>query len=208
MLARQSLNLPLRPGPARVAGAGLVAAGAGMCVIGISRFTGVEEVTGTRNQTLLTTGIYRYSRNPQYLGYLLVLTGVSLTRRSAAGLLSTAALASAYSGPARNPRVHSPSTQGSVASLRWTKMTRRVRILMSLSFAIPIAVGASLGYFALRDAPDLLTLSVLAVTGGALTSVVVEEMLTEAHEGETSRLGPVALTAGFAIFALISVYIG
>lgn len=97
MLARQSLNLPLRPGPARVAGAGLVAAGAGMCVIGISRFTGVEEVTGTRNQTLLTTGIYRYSRNPQYLGYLLVLTGVSLTRRSAAGLLSTAALASAYS---------------------------------------------------------------------------------------------------------------
>lgn len=179
-----------------------------MCVIGISRFTGVEEVTGTRNQTLLTTGIYRYSRNPQYLGYLLVLTGVSLTRRSAAGLLSTAALASAYSGPARNPRVHSPSTQGSVASLRWTKMTRRVRILMSLSFAIPIAVGASLGYFALRDAPDLLTLSVLAVTGGALTSVVVEEMLTEAHEGETSRLGPVALTAGFEIFALISVYIG
>lgn len=101
-----------------------------------------------------------------------------------------------------------PEGFASVASLRWTKMTRRVRILMSLSFAIPIAVGASLGYFALRDAPDLLTLSVLAVTGGALTSVVVEEMLTEAHEGETSRLGPVALTAGFAIFALISVYIG
>lgn len=66
-------------------------------MIGVSRFTGVEEVTGTRNQTLLTTGIYGYSRNPQYLGYLLVLTGASLTRRSAAGLLSTAVLASAYS---------------------------------------------------------------------------------------------------------------
>ena len=46
------------------------------------------------------------------------------------------------------------------------------------------------------------------MTGGALTSVVVEEMLTEAHQGETSRLGPVFLTAGFALFALVAVYIG
>ena len=97
VLARQPLRLPLPPGPARVAGAALVAAGAGLCVTGISRFTGVEEVTGTRNQTLLTTGIYRYSRNPQYLGYLLALTGASLARRSGAALVSTAALASVYS---------------------------------------------------------------------------------------------------------------
>ena len=86
--------------------------------------------------------------------------------------------------------------------------TRRTRILMSLSFAVPIIVGATLGYFALRDAPEVVTLSVLAATGGALTSVVVEEMLSEAHEGETSPLGPIALTAGFAVFALISVYVG
>ena len=54
----------------------------------------------------------------------------------------------------------------------------------------------------------IFSLSVLAATGGALTSVVVEEMLSEAHEGETSPLGPIALTAGFAVFALISVYVG
>ena len=77
-----------------------------------------------------------------------------------------------------------------------------------MSFAVPIIVGATLGYFALRDAPEVVTLSVLAATGGALTSVVVEEMLSEAHEGETSPLGPIALTAGFAVFALISVYVG
>jgi hypothetical protein len=29
-----------------------------------------------------------------------------------------------------------------------------------------------------------------------------------AHRGETSHLGPIFLTAGFALFALISVYLG
>ncbi|WP_203225644.1 hypothetical protein [Kocuria sp. SM24M-10] len=48
----------------------------------------------------------------------------------------------------------------------------------------------------------------LAITGGALTSVVVEEMLTEAHEGETGVWGLILLTGGFAVFALISVYVG
>lgn len=101
-----------------------------------------------------------------------------------------------------------PEGYAAVATLRRAKINRRTRILVSLSFALPIAIGATIGYFALRNAPDLLTLSVLAVTGGALTSMVVEEMLTEAHEGDTSRLGPVALTTGFAVFALISVYVG
>lgn len=101
-----------------------------------------------------------------------------------------------------------PEGFAAVATLRRANVSRRSRLLLSLSFAIPILVGATLGYFAFREAPELLTLSVLAVTGGALTSVVVEEMLTEAHEGDTSRLGPIFLTAGFAVFALISVYIG
>nr|WP_211236668.1 hypothetical protein [Arthrobacter castelli] len=78
---------------------------------------------------------------------------------------------------------------------------------MALSFTIPILLGATIGFFALRHAPEVLTLSVLALTGGALTSVVVEEMIGEAHEGKTSRLGPIFLTTGFALFALISVYL-
>lgn len=79
---------------------------------------------------------------------------------------------------------------------------------MALGFTVPIHLGATIGYFALRDALEIVTLSVLALTGGALTSVVVEEMITEAHESKTSRLEPVFLTSGFALFALISVYVG
>lgn len=60
----------------------------------------------------------------------------------------------------------------------------------------------------LRDEPEIVTLSVLALTGGALTTVVVEEMVTEAHGGETSQLEPIFLTAGFALFGAISVYFG
>ena len=48
----------------------------------------------------------------------------------------------------------------------------------------------------------------LTLTGGALTSVVVEEMPAEAHEGDTSVRGPILLTGGFALFAAISVYLG
>ena len=54
----------------------------------MSRFAGAEELTGTRNQALLTNGIYRYSRNPQYLGYLLALAGAGLgpSQRRSSGL--------------------------------------------------------------------------------------------------------------------------
>ena len=101
-----------------------------------------------------------------------------------------------------------PEGFAAVATLRRANVQRVKRLLMALTFAVPILVGASLGYFALRDAPEIVTLTILAVTGGALLSVVVEEMLTEAHSGATSRWDPVFLTAGFALFALISVYAG
>jgi ZIP family zinc transporter len=101
-----------------------------------------------------------------------------------------------------------PEGFAAVASMRNAGISRRTRLLLAAGFAAPILLGAALGYLALRNAPEVVTLSVLALTGGALTAVVVEEMLSEAHEGETSRLGPLFLTAGFALFAAISVYLG
>jgi ZIP family zinc transporter len=101
-----------------------------------------------------------------------------------------------------------PEGFAAIATMRRAGISRRRRILMAAGFAVPILVGATLGFFALRDAPEIITLSVLALTGGALTAVVLEEMIGEAHEGETSRLGPIFLTAGFAIFGAVSVYVG
>ncbi len=53
-------------------------------------------MTGTRTQELTTTGIYRYSRTPQCLGYLVALSGAALARRSGAALGATGVLAAAY----------------------------------------------------------------------------------------------------------------
>lgn len=100
-----------------------------------------------------------------------------------------------------------PEGFAAVAALRRAGITRRVRLLLSAGFAIPVLVGATLGYFALRRAPEVATLSVLALTGGALATVVVEEMVPAAHEGDTSRLGAIFFTGGFALFAAITVYL-
>ena len=101
-----------------------------------------------------------------------------------------------------------PEGFAAVATMRNAGIPRRRRLLLAAAFAIPILSGAAMGFLALREAPEVVTLSVLALTGGALSAVVVEEMVSEAHEGDTSSLGPVFLTAGFALFAAISVYFG
>jgi ZIP family zinc transporter len=101
-----------------------------------------------------------------------------------------------------------PEGFAAVATMRRAGIPRRRRLMLTAAFALPILFGAALGFLALRQAPEIVTLSVLALTGGALTAVVIEEMVSAAHHGDTSSLGPVFLTGGFALFAAISVYIG
>jgi len=94
-----TLTRPDRPRPrAPLTAAALVSAvlGAGLCAAGMSRFTGPAQVTGTDQGRFTTDGVYRYSRNPQYTGYLLSLTGLALARGSSAGLALTAATAAVF----------------------------------------------------------------------------------------------------------------
>lgn len=153
----------------------------------------------------------RLPSNKDTSGPLAIFSGVSLDLFSDGVMIGTATVLNPGLGlllALGQVPADIPEGFAAVATLRQAGIRRRIRVLMALSFTLPILLGATIGFFALRDAPEVLTLSVLALTGGALTSVVVEEMIGEAHEGETSRLGPIFLTAGFALFALISVYLG
>lgn len=90
---RRTLPLPLPPRPAEAAGAALILTGAGLWVAGVQRFAGSGQVSGTEVGELVSGGVYRYSRNPQYVGYVLALVGLGLARRSAAVLGLATALA-------------------------------------------------------------------------------------------------------------------
>jgi protein-S-isoprenylcysteine O-methyltransferase Ste14 len=96
--AAQRRLAPL-PVPRRTAwlGAGLLAAsGVTMIVAGTQRFASPERLTGTDAGELVTDGVYRWSRNPQYAGYVLVLGGAALGARSGAALPLAAGAAGVF----------------------------------------------------------------------------------------------------------------
>lgn len=87
------------PVPPKLAGAGWLAAigGGALCVAGMRRFASPGEVEGTRHDALTNEGVYQWSRNPQYLGYILGLSGAALARRSLSAAAATALIAVVYS---------------------------------------------------------------------------------------------------------------
>jgi ZIP family zinc transporter len=94
------------------------------------------------------------------------------------------------------------------ATFRDAGVPRRRRLLISAAFAVPILLGATLGLWGVRGRPEIVKFSLLAFTAGVLTTVVVEEMVPEAHEVEEGRAAAFALVGGFALFALVSAYVG
>ena len=101
-----------------------------------------------------------------------------------------------------------PEGFATIANFRAKGMRRRRRIALSLAFAVPILLGAAVGYFGVRDAPEIVKLSLLAFTAGILLTVVVEEIVPEAHEDGEARFAALAFIGGFALFAMISAYGG
>lgn len=87
---------PRLPFPKQGAGSVLVLGGAVLSLAGASRFAGPRQLSGTQLGTQISSGIYRYSRNPQYTGLILVLLGLALARRSSGAAVLAAGAAGAY----------------------------------------------------------------------------------------------------------------
>lgn len=75
-------------------------------------------------------------------------------------------------------------------------------------------MGATVGYWIIRDQSELVKLSLLAFTAGILLRVAIDEMLVQARkfridqDTEEDPLGVLMLVIGFALFALITGYFG
>ena len=171
-------------------------------VVGGALFLGLERLIGYAKGRL---------GGDDRTGPLAIFSGVSIDLFSDGILIGTGSIISPSLGfllAIGQVPADGPEGFAAAATLRRSGVRRRTRLLLAAAFAIPVLAGATLGWFALRDASELLTLSVLALTGGALLTVVIEEMIPEAHEGDTSRWGAIFLTAGFAVFGAVSVYLG
>jgi ZIP family zinc transporter len=63
------------------------------------------------------------------------------------------------------------------------------------------------GYGAVRNGPPIAKSILIAFAAGILLTVVVEEIIPQAHESVETRPATLAFIVGFALFALLSIYV-
>jgi len=85
--------LPMNKTVALVGGLVLIVAGVTMLAAGMREFRSLRRSCGQDVSELITTGVYRWSRNPQFIGCLLYLLGISLAGRSLFAFALTGAAA-------------------------------------------------------------------------------------------------------------------
>jgi len=95
-----------------------------------------------------------------------------------------------------------------ISVIKTKNVPRWIRILISIWFAIPLYVGAGVGYFGVRAGPMLLGDVILSFTGGLLATLVVEEIMPQAHRNGDARLATVLFLIGFALYMWISAVMG
>ncbi len=70
-------------------GGGGIVLGTILLVLGMMAFESFQRMNGRRNDRLITTGIYRWSRNPQNVGWSLALFGIAIAGRSGLAVVLT-----------------------------------------------------------------------------------------------------------------------
>ena len=82
--------LPLKALPTAVSGAVFLLLGLALLGAGMTKFGSVARMSGRTHGELISAGVYRWSRNPQNLGWGLALIGIALLGHSGLALLFAA----------------------------------------------------------------------------------------------------------------------
>lgn len=82
--------LPIGETASIAVGAAFVVFGLGVYAAGIIEFRSLKRVSGLKSDKLVTSGVYRFSRNPQMVGWGLVLFGIAMFGRSGVCLVLVA----------------------------------------------------------------------------------------------------------------------
>ncbi len=101
-----------------------------------------------------------------------------------------------------------PEGFATMAVLRREGLKKTKRIFLSAAFALPVLLGATLGFVAVRGAGEPLKVGLLVFTAGVLTTVTVEEMMPEAHEEKDTRWATLCFVLGFAGFWALTAALG
>lgn len=101
-----------------------------------------------------------------------------------------------------------PEGFATIAAFKERGINRSLRILLNLLASLPVLLGAVAGYLLVKGRPAIVEYSILAFAAGILLTVTAEEIIPESHKNGEARLAALALIGGFALFALISSYIG
>jgi len=85
--------LPVSNWLAILTGGILILFGTGFFTTGILEFRSFQRMSGQRTDQLVTSGVYRWSRNPQNVGWMITLTGIALIGKSGSALVLLALFA-------------------------------------------------------------------------------------------------------------------
>ena len=102
-----------------------------------------------------------------------------------------------------------PEGFAAISTFRSNGLPRAQRLLLSVSFVVPVLLGALVSFLVLRDRPETWQYTAVVGAGGLLVVAALEEMLLEAHEAVADvRSSTLALILGFATFVFVSAGLG
>jgi zinc transporter, ZIP family len=100
-----------------------------------------------------------------------------------------------------------PQAFATIAEFDRRQVSRRTRTILAVTFAMAVIASAVLAYWIMEARDEFWKLVILSFTAGLLASLMVEEIVPEAHEERDQRLAVGAFVGGFALVALLSIYI-